>query len=126
MKLAAIAVAAGMLFGTFIFEPKFWGVILMGLSIVALFLLPWLDQSAVRSIRYRGWMSTLALTLFVVSFIVLGYMGMKHPDHTDLFLFKNVRWAQIGTLIYALFFILMPLYSAWDETKPEPERVSFK
>ena len=119
-------IGAGLFIGTFIFEPKFWGVILMGFSIVALFLLPWLDQSPVKSVRYRGWMYKAALTVFVVSFIILGYMGMKNPDHVDLFLFRNVVWAQVCTMTYALFFILMPMYTVWDETKPEPERVNFK
>lgn len=122
----AVVIGAGAFLGTFIFEPKFWGVILMGLSIVALFLLPWLDHSPVRSIRYRGWMYKTALVIFVISFIILGYMGMHNPDTVSLFLFKNVVWAQICTLTYALFFILMPLYTVWDKTKPEPERVNFK
>jgi ubiquinol-cytochrome c reductase cytochrome b subunit len=122
----AAVVGAGLFIGTFIFEPKFWGVILMGLSIVGLFLLPWLDQAPVKSIRYRGWMYKTALTVFVVSFIILGYMGMHKPSDYSLFLFQNVVWAQIGTITYALFFILMPLYSVWDKTKPEPERVNFK
>lgn len=122
----AAVVGAGLFIATFIFVPKFWGVILMGFSIIALFLLPWLDQSPVKSIRYRGWMYKTALTVFVVSFIILGYMGMNNPDHVSLFLFRNVVWAQICTMTYALFFILMPLYTVWDETKPEPERVNFK
>jgi len=122
----AAVVGAGLFIGTFIYAPKFWGVILMGLSIVALFLLPWLDQSPVKSIRYRGWMYKTALTVFVISFIILGYMGMHKPSEYSLFLFQNVVWAQICTMTYALFFILMPLYSVWDSTKPEPERVNFK
>jgi ubiquinol-cytochrome c reductase cytochrome b subunit len=125
-KGVAAIVGAGLFIGTFIFEPKFWGVILMGLSLVALFLLPWLDQSPVRSIRYRGWMYKTALTVFVISFIILGYMGMHNPDAVSLFPFRNVVWAQICTMTYALFFILMPLYTVWDKTKPEPERVNFK
>jgi ubiquinol-cytochrome c reductase cytochrome b subunit len=125
-KGIAAVVGAGFFIGTFIYEPKFWGVVLMGLSIVALFLLPWLDQSPVKSIRYRGWMYKTALTVFVVSFVILGYMGMHNPDAVSLFLFKNVVWAQICTMTYALFFILMPLYTVWDKTKPEPERVNYK
>jgi ubiquinol-cytochrome c reductase cytochrome b subunit len=67
-----------------------------------------------------------ALTVFALSFIILGYLGMHKPNEFSLFLFKNVIWAQACTLVYALFFILMPLYSVWDKTKPEPERVNFK
>jgi ubiquinol-cytochrome c reductase cytochrome b subunit len=66
------------------------------------------------------------LTLFVVAFIILGYMGMKHPDHTDLIWFKNVRWAQLGTLVYFAFFVSLPFYSRREKTKPVPERVTFK
>jgi ubiquinol-cytochrome c reductase cytochrome b subunit len=66
------------------------------------------------------------LTLFAISFVLLGYLGLKNPDHVDLFLFKNVVWAQIFTIIYFLFFLLMPFYSKADRTKPEPDRVTFK
>ncbi len=123
---AAVVLGAGLLLGTFIYAPKFWGVVLMGLSILGLFLLPWLDKAPVKSIRYRGWMYKTALAVFVVSFIILGYMGLHKPSDYSLFLFQNVVWAQICTLTYALFFILMPLYTVWDKTKPEPERVNFK
>ena len=125
-RVVAAVIGIALLIGTFVFVPKFWGVILMGSSLVALFLLPWLDRSPVRSIRYRGWMYKTALTLFALSFIILGYLGMHKPNEFSLFLFKNVIWAQACTLVYALFFILMPLYSVWDKTKPEPERVNFK
>ena len=66
------------------------------------------------------------LTLFVISFVLLGYLGLKNPDHVDLFLFKNVIWAQIMTVIYFLFFLLMPFYSKADKTKPVPDRVTSK
>lgn len=107
-------------------DAKFWGVLCMGLSIALFFLLPWLDRSPVKSIRYRGWMYKTALTLFTISFIVLGYLGMKNPQHVDLFWFPNLIWAQIFFFVYFGFFLLMPLYTKWDKTKPEPERVTFK
>ena len=107
-------------------EAKLWGVIFMGLAIVMFFLLPWLDRSPVKSIRYRGIQYKVWLTMFVISFVLLGYLGLKNPNHVDLLLFKNVIWAQILTIIYFLFFLLMPFYSKADKTKPEPERVSFK
>jgi len=125
-RVVSAVVGVAFLVGTFVFVPKFWGVILMGSSLVALFLLPWLDQSPVKSIRYRGWMYKTALTIFAVSFVTLGYLGMHKPNDFSLFLFKNVIWAQACTMAYALFFILMPLYSVWDKTKSEPERVNFK
>ncbi|MFC1681654.1 cytochrome bc complex cytochrome b subunit [Pseudomonadota bacterium] len=107
-------------------DAKLWGVIFMGLAIVMFFLLPWLDRSPVKSIRYRGVQYKVWLTLFVISFVLLGYLGVKNPDHVDLFLFKNVIWAQIMTVIYFLFFLLMPFYTRADKTKPVPDRVNFK
>ncbi len=105
-------------------DAKIWGVMFMGLSIMLFFFLPWLDRSPVKSIRYRGWMFKLAVAVFSVSFVMLGYLGVKSPNAVDLFLFPNVIWAQIGTVLYFLFFLLMPWYTKMDKTKPEPERVS--
>ncbi|MBI3899160.1 MAG: cytochrome bc complex cytochrome b subunit [Gammaproteobacteria bacterium] len=107
-------------------NAKIWGVLFMGLSIAVLFLVPWLDRSPVKSIRYRGWMYKTALAIFTVSFFVLGYLGTKKPDDIDLFLFKNVYWAQLGTVLYFAFFFLMPIYTKLDKTKPVPERVTSK
>ena len=103
---------------------KLWGVLAMGAAIVVLFFLPWLDRSPVRSIRYRGWMYKPALTLFVVTFVMLGYLGTRNPSHVDLVLLKNVTWSQIGLVVYFAFFLLMPIYTRMDRTKPEPDRVT--
>ena len=103
---------------------KLWGVLAMGAAIVVLFFLPWLDRSPVRSIRYRGWMYKTALTLFVVTFVMLGYLGTRNPSHVDLVLLKNVTWSQIGLVVYFAFFLLMPIYTRMDRTKPEPDRVT--
>ena len=103
---------------------KLWGVLAMGAAIVVLFFLPWLDRSPVRSIRYRGWMYKTALTLFVITFVMLGYLGTRNPSHVDLGLLKNVTWSQIGLVVYFAFFLLMPVYTRMDRTKPEPDRVT--
>ena len=103
---------------------KLWGVMAMGLAIVLFFFLPWLDRSKVKSIRYRGWMYKTMLTLFAVTFVTLGYLGTKNPGHIDLIWFKNVVWAQIGMVIYFAFFLLMPIYTRLDRTKPEPDRLT--
>ena len=103
---------------------KLWGVIAMGFAIVLFFFLPWLDRSKVKSIRYRGWMYKTMLTLFAVTFVILGYLGTKNPGHVDLIWFKNVVWAQIGLVIYFAFFLLMPIYTRLDRTKPEPDRLT--
>jgi ubiquinol-cytochrome c reductase cytochrome b subunit len=98
-------------------DAKLWGVILMGASVAIFAFLPWLDRSPVKSIRYKGPIFKFALAMFVVSFIVLGFLGMKSP--TPLY----TLLAQIFTFIYFAFFILMPWYSKIDKTKPEPTRV---
>ncbi len=105
-------------------DAKIWGVFFMFLAIAVFFFLPWLDKSPVKSIRYRGRLYKIALALFVVSFVILGYLGVKSPQAVDLILFKNVHWAGICTVIYFLFFFLMPVYTRLDKTKPEPERVT--
>ncbi len=97
---------------------KFGGVVAMGLSIFVLFVLPWLDRSPVKSIRYKGWIFKLAVALFAVSFVVLGYLGTQPP--TPL-----LSWmARLFSLIYFGFFFLMPWYSKIDPTKPLPQRVT--
>ena len=103
---------------------KLWGVIAMAAAIVIFFFLPWLDRSRVRSIRYRGWMYKTMLTLFAVTFVMLGYLGTKNPGHVDLIWFKNVTWAQIGLVIYFAFFLLMPIFTRLDRTYAEPDRLT--
>jgi len=97
---------------------QIWGVLAMFASILVLFFLPWLDKSPVKSIRYKGPIFKVMITLFVVDFVVLGYLGMQPatPGRTLV--------AQIGTVYYFLFFLAMPVYSKLDKTKPVPERVT--
>jgi len=99
-------------------DAKLWGIILMGGSVAIFCLLPWLDRSPVKSIRYKGPYFKTALTLFVISVFVLGWLGTKTP--TPLY----TTLAQIFTVVYFAFFLLMPWYSKIDKTKPEPTRVS--
>lgn len=99
---------------------KLTGVVLMAGSILILFLLPWLDRSPVKSIRYRGASWKIALALFAVSFIILGYLGGLPPT-------TGRAWmSRICTLIYFGFFVLMPWYTAREHSKPVPDRISFK
>ncbi|MCU7835209.1 MAG: cytochrome b N-terminal domain-containing protein [gamma proteobacterium symbiont of Taylorina sp.] len=98
----------------------FPGVIAMGASIVVLFFLPWLDRNPVKSIRYRaGWYKIL-LALFVVAFVILGILGTLSP--TD----GRTLLAQICTVYYFAFFLLMPIYTKFEKNKPVPERVTMK
>jgi len=97
---------------------KFAGVIAMGGAIVVLFMLPWLDRSPVKSIRYRGGIFKKALLLFVIAFIGLGYLGTQPatPAATTV--------ARVLTAVYFGFFLLMPLYTRWEKTKLLPERLT--
>lgn len=99
-------------------SAKLLGVLSMGFSIVLFFFLPWLDRSPVKSIRYRGWMYKTALMVFAVSFVVLGYLGTQKPEGPNLIL------AQICYVTYFAFFLLMPWYTKYDKTRPEPDRVT--
>ncbi|ATL98294.1 cytochrome B [Aeromonas piscicola] len=99
---------------------KLLGVIMMGLSIVVLFLLPWLDRCKVRSVRYRSTLHKLNIAQFVVCFVILGVLGVL-PSTPTLTLI-----AQICTLGYFGFFVLLFFYSKNESTKPLPERVTFK
>lgn len=97
---------------------KLLGIVAMGGAILILFLMPYLDRSKVRSIRYKGPIFKTAFALFIISFLVLGYLGIQQPTPAKTLL------AQICTGIYFGFFILMPIYSKIDKTKPVPERVT--
>jgi ubiquinol-cytochrome c reductase cytochrome b subunit len=114
-----------------LFNSQFPGVVAMGVSVMILFVLPWLDRGAVKSIRYRGTHFKVAVTVFVIVFLILGYLGTEPITVWGQF----GSWAgnadratvvsRICTLIYFAFFFLMPWYTKVDKTKPEPERVTF-
>ena len=97
---------------------KFWGFVAFAASVAIPFMLPWLDRSPVKSWRYRGNINKLMLVLFVASFLILGVLGVKAPTPARTFL------AQICSIIYFGFFLLMPIWSSMDKTKPVPERVT--
>ena len=114
-------------------NSQFWGVLVMGLAVLILFLLPWLDRGAVKSIRYRGGLFKAWLAAFVVSFLILGYLGVVPVTVWGQFsesiplvggADKATVLARILTVVYFLFFFLMPWYTARDKTKPVPERVT--
>jgi ubiquinol-cytochrome c reductase cytochrome b subunit len=98
---------------------KLLGVIVMGAATLIFFAVPWLDRSKVKSIRYRGPITKVMVGLFVVAFVVLGWLGMQSGSDAQ----KLV--AQILTFYYFAFFLTMPLWTAIDKTKPVPERVRF-
>jgi ubiquinol-cytochrome c reductase cytochrome b subunit len=100
------------------FGTQVWGVLVMGAAIVVLFLLPWLDLSPVKSIRYRGPIYKVMLAIFVVSFISLAVCGLKPPSG----IYPTL--ARVCTVLYFAFFIFMPVYTKFESTKPVPERVT--
>ncbi|MFZ1180480.1 MAG: cytochrome bc complex cytochrome b subunit [Herbaspirillum sp.] len=131
-KLAAIVVGAAVIAGMAIFDAKFWGVVLMGVSVMILGGLPWLDHAQVKSIRYRpGWHKYIYI-LFAMAFLTLGYLGVKPPgvwgslhvgEHiilTDI----SQTVSQVCAFIYFGFFLLMPWWSAAGRFSQVPERVT--
>jgi len=114
------------------FETQVWGVIVMGVAVVIFFALPWLDRGNVRSIRYRGTLYKAWIAIFVISFLVLGYLGVVPVTIWGQFgqdvpivggVDRATFVARIFTALYFAFFLLMPWYTAIDRTKPEPTRV---
>jgi len=95
------------------------GALLMLLAVMSFFFLPWLDRSPVKSMRYKGWISRTALALFAISFVVLGFLGLRPAESVYVIL------ARIFAVIYFAFFWLMPFYSRIDPVKPVPERVVY-
>ena len=100
------------------FGSQFPGVLAMGLSLLILFFLPWLDRSPVKSIRYRSPIYKWVLGIFVVSFVILGWLGMEPVTPLNVFL------ARFFTVLYFAFFILMPWYTSIGKTKETPDRLT--
>ncbi|QGG80961.1 cytochrome b [Litorivicinus lipolyticus] len=112
------AILRAITFPMFGLDAKFWGVVFMGAAIAVLFVMPWLDRSPVRSMRYKGWISRVWLAVFAVSFVILGVLGAipSSPGRTAL--------AQLCTALYFAYFILMPWYTRMEKCKPAPTRVT--
>ena len=119
LKAVVLVGALGLVAMMISIDAKFWGVVAMGGGVMILFFLPWLDNSPVKSIRYRPSWHKYMYTLFVFDFLVLGYLGMLPPS--DI----GGRVSQIGTLFYFGFFLLMPWWSRLGDPKPVPDRVTF-
>ena len=107
-------------------DAKFWGVVAMGGGVAILVILPWLDRSPVKSIRYRGPIFKTLLPIFVISFFILGFLGTKPPSYAFFGTIPGAPIAQILSAFYFLFFLTMPIWSRIDKCKPEPERVTGK
>ncbi|MGP9497280.1 cytochrome b [Halomonas sp. AOP43-D1-4] len=112
------AILRGVNFSLLGLDARFLGVVFMGGAIAVLFVLPWLDRSPVRSMRYKGWMSKLMLVVFVASFVALGVLGVLPSTPV------RTRLAQLFTVLYFAYFLLMPLYTRLEKTRPVPKRVT--
>ena len=117
-----------------LFGSQFPGVLVMGLAVVIFFFTPWLDNSRVKSIRYRGGLYKGFLAAFVVSFVILAICGLfptnvwgQFGDRIPMLGGADVATvvARVFTVVYFAFFVLMPWYTTVDKTKPEPERVTW-
>ena len=122
---AILRVVTYPLFGV---DAKFWGAILMAGAMAMPFFLPWLDRSKVKSWRYKGNLTRIALTVFAISFITLSVLGIipVTPEHPLLFIGERKVLALIAMLGYFSFFILMPLYTTIEKTRPVPDRVTLQ
>jgi ubiquinol-cytochrome c reductase cytochrome b subunit len=118
-KVIGLLAVGALIVGFFLFDAKFWGVVAMGASVVVFLALPWIDNSPVRSIRYRPTWHRYVLAVFVVTFVVLGYFGVQAPS------LVGERISQIGTLLYFAFFLFMPWWSAMGTFEKPPERLNF-
>ena len=116
-----------------LFNSQFPGVVAMGAAVMVFAALPWLDKSPVKSIRYRGAQYKAWLAAFVFSFLVLGYLGTVPSNVWGQFgagvpvlggADRATVVARVLTVVYFLFFALMPWYTKRDKTKPVPERVT--
>jgi ubiquinol-cytochrome c reductase cytochrome b subunit len=115
------------------FNSQFPGVAVMGAAVLIFFFVPWLDRGRVKSIRYRGTRYRVFFALFIVSFVILAYLGTQPPDVWGSF-GEGVpivgggvvgAWvARLLTILYFAFFLLMPWYTARDQERPEPLRVT--
>ena len=95
----------------------FGGLIVMAAAVAIIFIVPWLDRSNVASIRYKGILSKIAIVMFVVSFITLGYLGTVTVTETGKIM------SIICTAIYFAFFLLMPIYTSIEKTYDVPKRL---
>jgi ubiquinol-cytochrome c reductase cytochrome b subunit len=120
--LGKVAVLVGAAVGIFLlktFDAKFWGVVVMGGAVIILFFLPWLDRSPAKSIRYRPKWHMWLYLVFVAFFVALAYLGIQPPSVAGTII------AQIGTVFYFGFFLLMPWWSQKGTFLPVPDRVTY-
>ena len=97
---------------------KLLGVGAMFAAIALLFFMPWIDRCKVKSVRYRGTIYKVNLAVFIVSFVVLGWLAMQPATPTLTFL------SQLFSFFYFAFFVVLYVTSKNENTKPVPDRVT--
>jgi ubiquinol-cytochrome c reductase cytochrome b subunit len=114
---------------------KLLGVITMFAAIGVLFILPWIDTSKVRSMRYRPKARSFFF-IFVVTCLVLGWCGSHEPDATiipgvgpgfvllDYGINTDVWLSRIGALAYFGFFAALFVLGLTETPLPVPESIS--
>jgi quinol-cytochrome oxidoreductase complex cytochrome b subunit len=114
---------------------KLGGVLLMFGAIGVLFILPWLDTSKVRSMRYRP-TARLYFFLFVLAALVLGLCGARLPDDPvipgvsglrllDADLNSFVWLSRVATAYYfAYFVVILPILGLTEKPLPVPDSIS--
>ncbi len=103
----------------FLWVPaKLWGVIAMFSAILLLFILPWLDNSPVRSTTYRPLYKWFFWVL-MLDIVILGICGMKPAAE------PWVRMGQIAAAYYfAHFLIILPIVSRIERPLPLPNSIT--
>jgi ubiquinol-cytochrome c reductase cytochrome b/c1 subunit len=97
---------------------KLGGVLLMFGSILVLFVLPWLDGSPVRSMRFRP-IARIAFLLWTVCFFVLMYCGGMPAEE------PYVTVSRIATAYYfGYFLVILPLLARLERPLPLPESIA--
>ena len=126
-KIVIVGAALGTAAAMWFFDAKFWGVVVMGAAVMILFALPWLDNSEVKSIRYRPSWNKYLYGAFIFMFFVLGYLGIQPPGVWGAVAGQDLaeRVSQLFTLGYFGFFLLMPWWSRLGEFKKVPDRIIF-
>ena len=114
---------------------KLTGVLMMFGSIGVLFVLPWLDASKVKSMRYRP-TARLFFLIFIVVAVTLGFCGAHEPDEKvfpnlagfqllDSNLNSYVWLSRFMTAYYFAYWLLItPLLGLFEKCLPVPESIS--
>ena len=97
---------------------KLGGVLMMFGAIAVLFVLPWLDSSPVRSMRFRP-LARWFFFLWVFAFGVLLWVGGKPPEE------PYVTIGRFATAYYFLYFlVVLPALAKLERPLPLPESIS--